>query len=72
MIGAAENHSSQRGDVAEVAAPGHRDMIGAGETTVGGIELYPPIRGTPYRDPGVRSTIAHQFSRIVGERGIGA
>ena len=41
MSSAAENQAVQRTDIAEIAAPGDRDMTGRGNNIVGRIDVKP-------------------------------
>src|SRR5450631_2989454 len=51
---AADDHAAQGRDVAEVAAPGQRDVILAEHAVVGGIEIQPAERRTVHGNPGMR------------------
>ena len=55
LLAAAQDHTAQRRDVAEVATPAQHDMLVLHDDAVGRIEVQPTIfRPEPRADPGMR------------------
>src|SRR2546425_11136546 len=67
LLAAAENHAARRRDIAEVAAPGERDVTVVHQAVVGRIDVDPADGRAPYRDPRVRGVGADQ-ARSAGRR----
>src|SRR5215213_2659296 len=65
-----EYHAVEGGDVAVVATPGHRDVVGRLDEVVGGVEVQPAAVGQRHRAPGMGGGRAHQRRLTVGGTGL--
>ncbi|KAI3483332.1 hypothetical protein L1887_53787 [Cichorium endivia] len=60
VMATAEDHTAQRRDIGEVAAPAEGDVLQRRQQVVGGIEVDPTVARTEHRNPGMRGIGADQ------------